>query len=86
MSKFENVLVEAAQWLTIPGVETIIPNPDDNSIMVVASCSTLLPTNLIPEIYKGYAVNLYYVHGLSLDQKKKFNFSFPSINILSTPT
>jgi len=86
MSKYENILAEATQWLTIPGVETIIPNPDDNSIMVVVSCSTLLLTNFIPEFYKGYVVNLHYVHGLNLSPKKKFDFNFPSINLLSTPT
>ena len=85
MSKYENILTEVSQWLTIPGVETIIPNPEENSIMVVVSCSTLLLAEHIPEFYKGCVVNLYYVHGLNLNTKKKFEFNFPTFNLLSKP-
>ena len=85
MSRFENVLAETAQWLTIPGVETIIPNPSDNSIMVVISCSTLALSDSIPEHFKGYVVDLYCVPGLDLKPKKRFNFSFPSFKTLSKP-
>jgi len=73
MSGFENALIEASEWLNIPGVETIIPNPADRSFTVLVSCSTLLLSGLIPEKFMGYMVNFYYVHGLRVNNLHKQN-------------
>ena len=67
MSQFEDALIEAVQWLSIPGVENIIPNEADQSIMVLTSCSSLLLSELIPEQFMGFNVIFYYVHGLNVN-------------------
>ncbi len=68
MSNFESALLESAQWLNIPGVETIIPDPADESILVVISSSVLLINRFVPEVFKGFSVSFYYVHGLSVNK------------------
>jgi len=67
MTSFKRALDESSTWLTIPGVEAIIPNTTDQSIMVLTSCSSLFLTELIPEYFQGYMVNLYYIHGLNIN-------------------
>ena len=70
MSEFEEVFIEANKWLTISGVETVIPNQEEKSLMVLTSSTSILLTNLIPERFKGYNVILCYVHGLSVKTRK----------------
>jgi len=68
MSKFEDAVVDATKWLSIPGVETIIANDDDFSILVLTSCSANILTGLIPDTFKGFQVNLYCVAGLHVNK------------------
>ena len=69
MSHYEDALIEASKWLSIPGVETIIPDETAQSIMVLTSCSSMMLCDLIPEYLMGFMVNLYYVHGLNVNKE-----------------
>jgi len=68
MSNFEDALIESTQWLSIRGVETIIPDQQEKTIMVLVSISTLSISQLIPDIFRGFAVNFYYVQGLKVNK------------------
>jgi len=49
MSSFEDALIETSRWLSIPGVETIIPDKIDKSFLVLTSCPSIDIAELIPE-------------------------------------
>jgi len=77
MSNFEEALIESTQWLTIPGVETIIPNQAEQTILVLVSSSDLLIKEFIPEIFRGFAVSFYCVHGLNVNGDYDDNLRHP---------
>ncbi len=62
---------------SVQGVETIIPNQEEKTIMVFVSISTLSISELIPEIFRGFAVSFYYVQGL---KGKQNLFLIPFLN------
>jgi len=68
MSKFEDAVIEATQWLAIPGVETIVANDEDFSIMILTSCSPTILGDHIPDNFQGFQVNFYYVEGLHVNK------------------
>ncbi|MBN4080430.1 hypothetical protein JYT31_02085 [Beggiatoa alba] len=71
MTDFENALQKTSDWLNIPGVETIIPDHVEQSIMVLISCSPEKISEQIPTIFMGFFVNIYYVQGLSVNHRQR---------------
>ena len=69
MTKFDDAFIESSEWLGIPGVETVIPNEADHSILVIVSNSSLLVSGLIPDSLMGVNVNLLYVQGLHVNHE-----------------
>ena len=54
MSSFEDALIETSRWLSIPGVETIIPDEIDKSFLVLTSCPSIDLAELIPEKFMEF--------------------------------
>ena len=69
MTKFDDAFIAAGELLSIPGVETIIPDEVEHSIIVLISSSSLLLSDLIPDSLLGFSVSMLYVQGLSVNHK-----------------